>query len=201
MNPGIDTPNQPSPTPTISALTSHRSRKLAASGIGFALLFALATPTFAGKTGGTTDPTVVTVDGVVEVAGAVDVLKEPVKTPFIQTQNYNFTAVQTYATVSISIPAGKRLVVESITCLARVTSGEAHCWAQLTNVGDVLPHNYAFLTLTNQGVFNNQSYFVGTHKITMRIDPTQMSLDFAVERNAGGAGDFYITVHGYLEDL
>jgi hypothetical protein len=108
-------------------------------------------------------------------------------------------ADQDVATLAFDIPAGKRLVVETVTVRADVPPGQA-VRTFLRAAG-----TYHALTIESQGVINGFDRRHGTHPIRLRVDgrgsQPEMLLD--VERPTGSGGTWFVggSIAGYLVPL
>jgi len=114
----------------------------------------------------------------------------------------------------LAIPAGKRLVIENVSAIARVPEGlkmEMNFFTYMDNDGDgvggiedIVFHRIA---LVEQGTFDGVTIASANHKVLVfadsRIGETGYGLTFQGRLNAsttsGSQGQ--LTVSGYLEDL
>ncbi len=182
--------------------TARGWRAWSGAGLGLALLLADASSAFAAGKGGTSEPTVVTVDGTVAVAGAVEVVKTPVKTPYFQSKYRVLDFADWTSSISFDIPQGKRLVVETVTFTANIPNGQISASMALYDSANN-GHSIA-LPLQYQGTFGNPALlrYVSTQAVTVRVDPQQIGLLLVnVDRTNGGQGYYTVTIAGYLEDL
>ena len=138
----------------------------------------------------------------VQVQGSVETLNDAVHQPFNLTLSAEFGS-DGFVHQNFYIPAGKRLVIETVTVEAAVPAG------QKVLVRLEVP-NFLSLAVQSQGVFSDASdtleHFVGTHPVKVRVDspadPTQPAFTITAFRgSAGGTGFFYASVAGYLVDL
>ena len=150
-------------------------------------------------------PLSVIVSGPVDVRGSVDLLNDAFRTPF----NTNVTGTiaagsLTSFPAAINIPAGKRLVIETISVRVRVPSGQ-RVQAELQATAAVGSRATGFecpIGVQFEGIFEREDVFVGTHRVRLVIDRRQVSrLEFSFSRSANfSAGSFTAFLGGYLED-
>lgn len=157
-----------------------------------------ATPPSPGPTVNLNEPVAVTVSGPVEVQGTVDVLNDALRTPFRHTEVVSLPDGTFARTGAVTLPAGKRLVIETVVASASLPGGQ-NAVAAVSIPGG---HN-AYLSLQSHGNFGGNTFFVGTHPITLRIDTVQTpTINLDTGRSAGaGTGTFRVSVFGYTEDI
>jgi hypothetical protein len=141
----------------------------------------------------------VTVSGPVRVLGSVEVLNDALQKPHgvIVSGNIDNNAENGFL-IFPSIPAGKRLVIETVTVRATVAAGQS-ATAELILVAP-LPTSAAFLSLQSQGNFSNGTIYVGTHAVRMRVDPP-LQLQINVRRTGSGIVPIAASIYGFLEDI
>ena len=121
-----------------------------------------------------------------------------------------------FQTAYLPIPAGKRLVIENISAIARTPEGvkmEMNFYTYLDNDGDgvggiedIVFHRIA---LVDQGTFDGTAIASANHKVLVfgdsRIGETAYGITFQGRLNATIATNAFaqgqLTVAGYLEDL
>ena len=185
---------------------SHRHpvvRYFASTVVALALTsLSLANP--AGKTPGPNvnldEPVLVEVQGPVDVLGAVEVVAEPVKQPFRQTQSGPIPAGQLNDFFRFDLPAGKRVIVETVTVIATISPGAtAFGWLSI----DALENpGIAALTFTYQGVLHGNHVYTASSPLLLRLEADKVNLRANIYRSdAAGNANVTIGIHGYLEDL
>ena len=121
-----------------------------------------------------------------------------------------------FQTAFMSIPAGKRLVIENVSAIVRCPEGmrmEVNYFTYFDNEGngdggiaDITFHRFA---LTDQGSFDGSSIFVANHKVLVfaeeQIGTTHYQVGVQARMNttlpAGSFVQAQVTFSGYLEDL
>lgn len=153
--------------------------------------------------GATPQPVVVT--SPVEVLGSVEVVGEPFKQRFMVTHSGTIASGYQNGIILIPLPAGKRIVIESIALYTRVPDGSepiAIIEAGAKVAG--LSGTTMALPLMKQGLFSGQRLFTAVAPVTMRISTTEHDLFASVYRgtvSALGAAYFSVSVYGYIEPL
>ena len=125
--------------------------------------------------------------------------------------NVSNTGIQT---ATLPIPAGKRLVIENISAVARVSEGlrmEMNFYTYIDNnndgVADVADIVFHRIALTDQGVFNGTAIYAANHKVLVFADEQigQQRLGVYLQARLNGAAttpaQAQVTFTGYLEDL
>ena len=143
-----------------------------------------------------------------EVQGVVEVLNDVLRVPFRKTIGGSTTAPGTFpfpgGFIKHDIPAGKRLIVETISLQVRVTPGQ-NVLVQMQNVrGGSLIDATVQLPVQKQGTFGSMDYLTATHNVMLRLDGGQFDneISFAVERDATtGSLELSATIFGYLVDI
>jgi hypothetical protein len=116
---------------------------------------------------------------------------------------------------SYAIPAGKRLVIENVSAIARCPVGyrmEINFFTYLDNgdgVGDSSDITFHRIALTDQGAFDTTFIASANHKVLVfadeRIGTTQFGLVLQARLNAviptNAFAQAQVTFSGYLEDL
>ena len=152
---------------------------------------------------GTPQPVVVT--NPVEVLGSVEIVGEPFKQRFMVSQSGTIAPGYQNGGILIPLPAGKRIVIESIAVYTRVPDGSepiAFVVAETKMVG--LGSSSMALPLMKQGLFDGQRLFTAVTPVTMRISTTEHDLVANVFRgtvSALGTAYFSVSVYGYIEPL
>jgi hypothetical protein len=119
-----------------------------------------------------------------------------------------------YATATMPIPAGKRLVIENISAIARTPEGlrmEINFFSYFDNngdgIGDIADITFHRIALTDQGSFVGTAIASANHKVLVFADETIGTSHYGVVvqgRLNGAANGFaqgQVTFSGYLEDL
>jgi hypothetical protein len=117
---------------------------------------------------------------------------------------------------SFAIPAGKRLVIENISAVARIPEGfkvEAALYSYLDSnadgVGDSQDITFHRIAFVDQGAFGGTQILAANHRMQVFADEQIGTSHFGVGLQArlnalAPAGSFVqvqVTVSGYLEDL
>ena len=147
-------------------------------------------------------PRPVSVVGPVQVEGAVETVNDALRQPYFQSIGiYPFG--ESLRTVSFPIPAGKRLIIESITFRGIVPQGQT-AFFELNGATDTDPEIYLapqFSALT----FDGFREFVGTYALRLRFDAPATgdgSIVFTMNREIqSGTAYFSCSLSGYLVDL
>lgn len=146
----------------------------------------------------------------------VQLIGNGAKKPFQTRASVNIPAGDNFETAFLPIPAGKRLVIENISAIARCPQGqrmELDFFTYFDNgdgVGDSLTDiTFHRVALTDQGTFESLGTTVLTanHKVLVfadeRIGTTHFQIGIRARINglAAGTAQGQITFSGYLEDL
>lgn len=140
---------------------------------------------------------------------------DPVRKPFQTRAAVNIAAGGNFETAFLPIPAGKRLVIENISAVARCPQGqrmELDFFTYFDNgdgigssLNDVTFHRVA---LTEQGTFDNLgTVLTANHKVLVFADEQigtahfQIGVRARINGIAAGTAQGQITFSGYLEDL
>ena len=110
-----------------------------------------------------------------------------------------------------AVPAGKRLVIETVTVRANLAPGQSPDFSELiTNTTDPNPGiavdalNPVFheILVTSQGVdLNGNAVFAGTHQVRLYSEPNTF-LFFQFGRSVGvGTASVLVSITGYLVDV
>ena len=104
---------------------------------------------------------------------------------------------------TIPLPAGKRIVIESISVNATVPIGAKPIgWVMVGANGAGVGSGSSGLQFSEQGQLSGQSYFVGVSPTKIRFNTDQHTLQVNVYRvNSSGAYSFNVSVFGYIENL
>lgn len=114
--------------------------------------------------------------------------------PYQRQQDYGFSVGDIFAAGTISIPSGKRLVIESVSVLARVPAGQSVIFSLVPDLGVV--HARHFITAVAQGSFFGQDVFAATEDL--RLYATD-EITFIAERSGSvGLGGLTFSISGYL---
>jgi hypothetical protein len=121
------------------------------------------------------------------------------------------TGIQTQL---LAIPAGKRLVIENLSAIARCPEGlrmEINFYTYLDNngdgVGDISDITFHRIALTDQGTFSGTAISSANHKVLVFADEQIGTSHFQVVVQARlngattGFAQAQVTFSGYLEDL
>ena len=149
------------------------------------------------------EPVTVRVTGPVEVQGSVEVLNDALKTVFNRSM---FAPIPIGLSNELlpfpSIPAGKRLVIETLSVTVEVDATQRARASFSTSGVSTSANALQFaIPLTSQGVFGTREIFVGTQKVRIVVDPRfHVQPVFNVFRT-GTTGFVSGSFAGYLEDI
>jgi hypothetical protein len=114
----------------------------------------------------------------------------------------------------LPIPAGKRMVIENISAIARTGAGirmQIQLYSYLDNgdgVGDIQDLTFHRIALTDQGTYNGITTSSANHKVLIFADEQIGTSHYSVvlqvrtdQPAAGGTNQGQVTISGYLEDL
>jgi hypothetical protein len=114
----------------------------------------------------------------------------------------------------LPIPAGKRLVIENISAIARCPEGfrmEINFFTYLDNngdgVGDLADITFHRIALTDQGTFGDTAIASANHKVLVFADEQigtshfQVVVQARLNGSTTGFSQAQVTFSGYLEDL
>jgi hypothetical protein len=146
-------------------------------------------------------------------ASAQAVKTEPVRKPF-QARIIVNTQSNGFQTVFMPIPAGKRLVIENISAIARTAPGqrvEMHYFTYMDNDGDGVGGlediTFHRITLSDQGTFGDMAIASANYKVLVFADELigtthyQVGFEARLNEYAATPAHAQITFSGYLEDL
>jgi hypothetical protein len=137
----------------------------------------------------------------------------PGRKPFQTRVSVNVPAGGTTASGQLMIPAGKRLVIENVSAVARTTAGlrmEIQYDAYFDNgdgVGDLSDVTFHRMTLIDQGNFPSMVVATANHKVLVFADEQIGASHYGVTVQvrltgpATGIAQGQVTFSGYLEDL
>lgn len=119
-----------------------------------------------------------------------------------------------FQTVFLPIPAGKRLVIENISAIARSPEGlrmEINFFTYLDNngdgTGDIADITFHRIALTDQGTFGGTAISSANHKVLVFADELigtshfQVGVQARLNGTTTGFAQAQVTFAGYLEDL
>lgn len=108
----------------------------------------------------------------------------------------------------LTIPAGKRLIIENVSVIARRPEGlqvEANFFTYIDNdgdgVGDVEEITFHRITFTEQGVFDGMQISTANHKVMVFADTSHVAVQARLNGTTSGFVQIQFTLSGYLEDL
>jgi hypothetical protein len=145
-------------------------------------------------------PPPTTVQGQVSVEGVVEVLNDVLHRPYNESQGIGST--QAAGLLSFDVPAGKRLVVQSISMRATVTAG-----LKVRVEGQFAAANgsaFIDVALQSQGVFGEAEFFSVAQPLTFRVDGSNApgEIVFSFQRTGtSGITNLRVNVYGYLVDI
>jgi hypothetical protein len=146
-------------------------------------------------------PPPTTVQGHVSVEGVVEVLNDVLRQPFNESRQISSTG--TTGNVTFDVPAGKRLVIETIAVQAVVTGGsQMRVDGQATSGGTDFTLD---VPLQSQGVFDTfgNQFSRAMQTVKIRVDGTAATSEifFGYTRIGAGISTLRVTLNGYLVDL
>jgi len=166
-------------------------------------LGAAATPsTPGGPTVTVNEPVAVTVAGPVEVQGVVEVINDVLRQPY-RVSRQQLISVGRNTEVTFDVPTNKRLIIETISILAKVTENQS-VNVSMSTPATTSGNSFVFFPIQKQGNFLSQDFFVAYYPTKLRVDGKALSDDivFTLNRNsAAGAPEFTVSLFGYLVDI
>ncbi len=119
--------------------------------------------------------------------------------PFQHSIQGNLSEFEEGVVRELVVPAGKRLVIEHVSCSAAVPPGQKAICHIVTTAGG--QEGFHFLTMSEQGNFVSNDQFRATQTMRVYADPDTL-IKAVGRRNAGtGSAIFDFTVSGYLVDV
>jgi len=143
----------------------------------------------------------------VQVQGAVETLNDALRQPYLQTATINAADGDFFATVFLSVPAGKRLVIETIVVQFIVPFGQTGLVdLTVTSQGAGILVPLATQTSMDWNVsVGHFTVYTSTLAARLRVDAPAAAdglMRFELDRNSSaGSASFRATVAGYLVDL
>jgi len=134
--------------------------------------------------------------------GYVEVLGEAHKQPFILSQSVTLNGDEAQRYVEISVPAGKRVVIESVTAIAEVPVG-SRPRGTLYVGSEVLGISSGSvpISFTEEGPWSGRVIWHSTSTVKVRFDTDVHQLALSFRRPGSGYTRFDLTLFGYIEDL
>ena len=138
---------------------------------------------------------------------------EPARKPFQMRAAINVATGGSVASGFLSIPAGKRLVIENISAVGRYPEGlrmELKYFTYFDNgdgVGDLSDITFHRIVLTDQGAFQGVSVSTANHQVLVFADELigtshfQIGIEVRLNGIATQVAQGQITFSGYMEDL
>lgn len=148
-------------------------------------------------------PQQVVVTNPVEVLGSVEVVGEPFKQPFVAHQSTKVSYGYLNGILSIPLPPGKRVVIETISVQAQLPVGGKPVGWVLVNpkVAGAVGGSIG-LQFQEQGPLDGKIYFTAQPHGPIRLNTDQQSLQVNLYRvNIYGEYTFNVSVFGYVESL
>lgn len=107
-----------------------------------------------------------------------------------------------FAADDFSVPAGKRLIVETVMLDAEVPPGDqAACGLTATPAGGGIPRSHKFV-MTPQGVVNSAlDVFISNSPVRLYFSPGEELTWFCYRSNGSGFITFTWSISGYLVDV
>lgn len=148
-------------------------------------------------TNGSTNPVPVNVQNEVTTRNA----NEPGSHPFV-VSGTDANNTGSVALIQFTVPAGKRLVIESVTVKAAVPAGQTVYTALVSTLDSAaMVANDQYLALTPQGTdLGGDNQFAGTHPIHTYSDSGLLQVSLA-RNNSTGTWNAYASISGYLVDM
>jgi hypothetical protein len=156
-------------------------------------------------------PPPVTVKEPVAVTGVVEVLNDVLREPYRKSTGGRTTATGTTPFplhfIKFDVPAGRRLIVETISLQVRVPINQNVLVQMWLMEGGSSIDATVQLPVQKQGTFGTSTtpdYLTATHPVMLRVDGTEFTneISFNLVRNAEvGELDFNVSIFGYLVDI
>jgi hypothetical protein len=144
----------------------------------------------------------------VEIIGAVDILGEPYKTPFLLSGSGVVPAIATLSGINLALPAGKRFVIQTISVSARALAGASvQGRLRILTANGLANLGQCQTTFTPQGTWSGSvpgniwMTYSSTTQCEIRMDSTQHSIVFDSMKTGAEEAHFYVTLFGYLETI
>jgi hypothetical protein len=147
------------------------------------------------------------------VSASAQTKTEPVRKPFQARMIVN-TQSNGFQTVFMPIPAGKRLVIENISAIARTAPGqrmEMNYFTYMDNDGDGVGGlediTFHRIALVDQGTFGDMAIASANHKVLVFADELigtthyQVGVQARLNEYSTTLAQAQVTFSGYLEDL
>jgi hypothetical protein len=143
-----------------------------------------------------------------EVQGVVEVLNDVLREPYRKTIGGSTTAPGTFPFpgrfITLDVPVGKRLIVETISLQVKVTTNQNVLVQMQTLRGGFVIDTSVQLPVQKQGTFGGLDYLTATHSVMLRVDGTETTDELLVnvQRNAeAGSVEVAVSVYGYLVSI
>lgn len=148
-------------------------------------------------------PQQVVVTNPVEVLGSVEVVGEPFKQPFAVQKDVSVNAGPLNTIITVPLPAGKRMVIESISVNAWMPAGAKPVgWVSLNPKTGFTNGGSSGLQFQEQGAISGATLFTSVTPAVMRLNTDQQYLQVNVYRiNSLAAFQCTVSVFGYIESL
>jgi hypothetical protein len=133
------------------------------------------------------------------VQGVVEVLNDALYQPYNESRQ--ISATSTSNQVSFDVPEGKRLVIESISIRALVTTGSTQqIDAQFSSAGGSASLD---IPVQFQGVSGATDVFKAALPLKIRVDGTSATAElfFSYTRTGPGISTLRVSIYGYLVDI
>jgi hypothetical protein len=120
--------------------------------------------------------------------------KIKVHEPFQMSANQDFTGL--FANLPISVPAGKRLIVESASVIIRLPAGQR---ANVQLIGNQNLVGMVHFSLNHQGTFKGRDVWTAAESVRIYGNPGDSTVFFNIERSDGTGSSFVeVSLAGYL---
>jgi hypothetical protein len=116
----------------------------------------------------------------------------------ILTSSFNDGFANTNPANTVTVPIGKRLVIEFVTVYITLPSGQSALLCRLDTTGGF--NEYFTLTAAGNDVAAKAT-FVGTHRAFVILEPGAQIEAFANRNSGTGSGTLTATISGYLVDI
>ena len=148
-------------------------------------------------------PQQVVVTNPVEVLGSVEIVGEPFKQPFATQQSTTVSYGYLNGILSIPLPPGKRIVIETMSVSAQLPVGAKPVgWVSVNPKAGFTNGGHVGLQFQEQGVLNGKVWSEALSHGPIRLNTDQQSLQVYLYRvNMYGEFKFTVSVFGYIESL
>jgi hypothetical protein len=127
----------------------------------------------------------------------------PAKQPFQASGSGEFIGSICDVTIT-TVPAGKRLIIEHVSVLGQMTTGQKMITAYIVPRLQGFNDQKHYLTISGQGTddINGIDYYVASEQVRLYADPGPEVFGFAIRNTNSGISSFvHFVISGYLVDV